>query len=622
VKLSTLNRTNQLILCLAIVAAGMLMLAGSASAATFTVNTTDDGNDANPGDGICEVNVGGGDCSLRALIEEANALGGADVGNFNIPGAGVQTFVPASDYPNIVETLTIDGSTQPSASCGTLVPTSLPSNSNTPHNLLIEVDATNIGFNTNLNIDTTNASNSTIRGLVLNRAANGSAIAVDNGATDVMIECNYVGTSTNGIAASANYYGITVINNVERVTIQNNLFSGNTNHGIDIGLSTEHTIRNNLVGTTSDGITQLANGGLGMQIYNDGQDTSGTTVNHNIFSGNGDTGALIGSASNWTVQDNYFGLDIAGDPLGNTAYGFVAYGTGDFTIGGSGANQRNYISANGSGGLHVYRDCSASSNTYNGEIFNNYIGTNPVGNIESGYGNQGPGIEVNEFYGGCVSVYRVLIGGDNAGEANIIAGNTEQGLLIHQSINSDVFSITNLVNSIFGNGQFGTDIASDSDGDNGIADVDLGPNPINNNLLSYPTNGLANNYLNHPTLNSVSAVGNDITVNYDFQANQADESTLFQTDVVGYRLDFYLNDAGQDGVYAGYSQGKTHVGSFVVNGSETNASHVFTSPVTPTTGQVVTATATVLWRVIPDPGTNCQGDRWGDGPPYNTTCIQ
>jgi CSLREA domain-containing protein len=39
----------------------------------FTVTTTADGVDADPGDGVCEVTVGAGDCSLRAAVMESNA---------------------------------------------------------------------------------------------------------------------------------------------------------------------------------------------------------------------------------------------------------------------------------------------------------------------------------------------------------------------------------------------------------------------------------------------------------------------------------------------------------------------------------------------------------------------
>jgi CSLREA domain-containing protein len=49
-----------------------------ALAATFTVNSTADVHDANAGDGICETALGNHVCTLRAAIEEANKLAGAD----------------------------------------------------------------------------------------------------------------------------------------------------------------------------------------------------------------------------------------------------------------------------------------------------------------------------------------------------------------------------------------------------------------------------------------------------------------------------------------------------------------------------------------------------------------
>lgn len=45
----------------------------------FTVNTTVDGRDAVPGDGVCEVNPGVGDCTLRAAVTEANTVPAADL---------------------------------------------------------------------------------------------------------------------------------------------------------------------------------------------------------------------------------------------------------------------------------------------------------------------------------------------------------------------------------------------------------------------------------------------------------------------------------------------------------------------------------------------------------------
>jgi len=72
-----LVRTHSLILFS--LAAGFALLPGAASvgALTFTVDATKDLPDSAPGDGLCATEAG--TCTLRAAIEEANALAGADV---------------------------------------------------------------------------------------------------------------------------------------------------------------------------------------------------------------------------------------------------------------------------------------------------------------------------------------------------------------------------------------------------------------------------------------------------------------------------------------------------------------------------------------------------------------
>src|SRR5262245_59962584 len=83
-----------------------------AAAADFVVNSTADKTDINPGDGLCETD--GGDCTLRAAIQEANVLEGSDT--ISIP-AGTYTLSiasPAEDAPatgdlDITDSLTITG---------------------------------------------------------------------------------------------------------------------------------------------------------------------------------------------------------------------------------------------------------------------------------------------------------------------------------------------------------------------------------------------------------------------------------------------------------------------------------------------------------------------------------
>ncbi len=83
----------------------LLALPLAASAASFTVDSTGDESDFSAGDGICEVFDGEGVCTLRAAIQEANALGGADGINFGIGGT-----ISLGDFlPNIADDLDITG---------------------------------------------------------------------------------------------------------------------------------------------------------------------------------------------------------------------------------------------------------------------------------------------------------------------------------------------------------------------------------------------------------------------------------------------------------------------------------------------------------------------------------
>ncbi|MEO6629722.1 MAG: hypothetical protein ABIP03_14275, partial [Aquihabitans sp.] len=65
--------------------AATVMLVGVATACqppppvpVLTVTVPVAGGDTNPGDGICEADLSGTQCTLQAAIQEANALGRAD----------------------------------------------------------------------------------------------------------------------------------------------------------------------------------------------------------------------------------------------------------------------------------------------------------------------------------------------------------------------------------------------------------------------------------------------------------------------------------------------------------------------------------------------------------------
>jgi len=88
-----------------------LALPFCAHAADFTVDTAIDAPDANPGDGVCA--DADGDCSLRAAIQESNALQGADTialpaGVFAITIAGDDDAGASGDF-DIDDDVTIIG---------------------------------------------------------------------------------------------------------------------------------------------------------------------------------------------------------------------------------------------------------------------------------------------------------------------------------------------------------------------------------------------------------------------------------------------------------------------------------------------------------------------------------
>ena len=170
----------------------------SQAATTFTVTSISDASDAAPGNGVCDNGIG--ECTLRAAIEESNALAGADTINFNITGAGPHTIAPsAASLPAIFGDLTIDGSTQPGA-----VQNSQPVGNNAVQKIVLSGAA--LGPNaTGFEIG---GGTVTIRGVVINGFAGVGSTAVrgDTGPTNLTLLGNFIGTSADGTTAVPNFF--------------------------------------------------------------------------------------------------------------------------------------------------------------------------------------------------------------------------------------------------------------------------------------------------------------------------------------------------------------------------------------------------------------------------------
>ena len=95
--------------------------------------------------------------SLRQAIMDANNNPGADLISFRIPGTKPYTIAPLSPLPSLTDPVTIDGTTQTNF-------TSQP---------IIQLNGAGAGPNANGLLIL--GGNSVIRGLVINRSANGRA---------------------------------------------------------------------------------------------------------------------------------------------------------------------------------------------------------------------------------------------------------------------------------------------------------------------------------------------------------------------------------------------------------------------------------------------------------------
>ena len=110
-----LSKVKNLVFAFAVVVLVLTAFSVNVNAATFLVTTTNDTQDAAPGNGTCA--DAAGMCSLRAAITEANALAGADT--ITLPaGTYTQTLVAVDDEANaggdfdITSPVTINGASQ------------------------------------------------------------------------------------------------------------------------------------------------------------------------------------------------------------------------------------------------------------------------------------------------------------------------------------------------------------------------------------------------------------------------------------------------------------------------------------------------------------------------------
>jgi CSLREA domain-containing protein len=486
---------------LVLLALGGVLLAlssGPADAATtFTVNRTGDQNDLDfPGgvfdgtsDGTCDTSsTSGNQCTLRAAIQEANVTSGADTINFNIGGTtSVKTINVGSTgngaLPIIRDPVTIDGYTQQDAEENTL-----PEGNDAELKIQLNgEDAVQPGGASGLEI---RASNSTIKGLVINRFNAHGIIIRGSGATGNFIEGNFIGTNVAGTEDRGNNAAGVVIlfapNNIIGGTqpAQRNVISGNTGGsgggfgGVHISAdgATGNRVEGNFIGTTADGTGDLGNGGDGVliisQLINGVQanvpnNTVGGTASGagNVISGNGGDGVSIsGSGAEFNkVEGNRIGTkaDGTGD-LGNgespvPADGVFISRAPNNTIGGTASGAGNRISGNGDDGVTI-----SGSGAEDNKLEGNRI---------SGNSNDGVSIAASNN----------TIGGTSTDARNHITANGDDGVEINDTFGFEATGNSILFNSIYSNTGLGIDlVGTDGVTANDNKDLDTGANNLQN----------------------------------------------------------------------------------------------------------------------------------------------
>ncbi len=289
-----------------------------------------------------------------------------------------------------------------------------------------------------------------------------SGIHITHYATGIRVQGNYVGTNSSN-ESLGNATGILVDGKAHDFTIggtelafasgsgggvvaigigARNFISGNTSNGIELGQDSYRvSVQGNFIGTASDGLTPLANGGDGVLIRNGahdhliGSDGNGLrdADERNTISGNLGNGIRISGeeAHNNQIFGNYVGTNDSGNlDVGNGRHGIWVEGAVNTTIGSRVQHTGNLVSGNGD--LANYGNVAISSGATGTVIQGNIVGLNSTGTASID--------PLHGLFGIQVLDSAVRIGGSNSGDGNVISGHKVSAVSV-RGLNSAKTSI-------------------------------------------------------------------------------------------------------------------------------------------------------------------------------------
>ncbi|MGM1054246.1 MAG: beta strand repeat-containing protein, partial [Bacteroidota bacterium] len=386
----------------------------------YIVNSMGDDPDVDLSDSVCaDVN---GNCTLRAAIANANKTAAKDNIKFNISGVAPYTLQPATPYPYIINSINIDGTSQPGWNVGSPV---------------VVIDGSIVPIRNQGFYLLNDANNSEIKGLVITGFRegldfyNGFAIVIETDGN--IIQGNFLGIGADGEAAIPNNRGVQIMNASGNLiggttTEQRNIISGNK--GIGVGIfgnelragsdSFDNIVRGNYIGTNAGGTIAVGNND-NVQVS---QAAERTLIENNLISGAEYRGIVLASSGtiDTKITGNLIGTDFTGTlpiPNVNRAINLLD-GVSKTTIGGTDSNLRNIISGNSSYAIS-FQFSTGSPGTIavaGNTVIGNYIGLDINGDaMPNQAGILITGLSNNN-----------IIGGTTPGSRNYISGNINAGI--------------------------------------------------------------------------------------------------------------------------------------------------------------------------------------------------
>jgi hypothetical protein len=286
----------------------------------FTVDATGDAGDTRAGDGTCATS--GGDCTLRAALEEANATensGGPDRIEFDIPGGASpgspHRIEPGSALPNVTDPVVIDGATEPDY------------NGDKP---VLEIDGGSAGSSNGFVVESGGGLDATGLSVV---GFDFDAFELEEGSGPNAIRGCFIGVRADGTTTAGNGDGISV--GAEDTAIggaassEGNVIAGNAISGITLRTSASSpptTVRGNAIGLDAEG-GPAGNGEDGILIIGSNASVGGTGQGEgNVIAHNGGAGARVNGAD----EGAHVGNEIRGNRIfSNGAIG-IDLGTAGF----------------------------------------------------------------------------------------------------------------------------------------------------------------------------------------------------------------------------------------------------------------------------------------------------